>query len=69
MFKILFWVFFMLNNTSNSVVDSIEIKYITQISRSEELHFGASYAKNNSSILRSTEDESSMIFEGVPYQQ
>ena len=38
----------------------LEIKI--QISRSEEFHFGGSYAKNSSSILRPTDDESSMIW-------
>ena len=32
-----------------------------QISMSEEFHFGGSHAKNSSSILRPTDDESSMI--------
>ena len=40
----------------------LESTTINQLSRSEEFHFGGSYAKNSSSILRSTEDESSMIW-------
>ena len=35
------------------------------ISRSQEFHFGGSYAKNSSSILRPTDDESSMIWRCV----
>ena len=49
-------------NLAKLWVNRLSWTLIAQISRSEEFHFGGSYAKNSSSILRPTDDKSSMFW-------